>query len=309
MTSLIKPFVTLTKSAAVHLTLLFFAFALNGCRHSKREVASDLHLAGGTVAQRSEFAGALALLPGGGLCSGVKISDTTILTAAHCVIDYTEKVEYFKAGDELSINSGIVLDGKELFKVKVKKISVHPTTKRDDCIASETVKRYESCIDLAVIEIEPSERFKAEKTATVGSNYNPKAHDHVFIGGYGCEAWNGKFEPVFSDENPRQKFGEVEIHKVYPASIAFASGPASKFADKDGNPLTNPKAILGCPGDSGGPVYLADKTTVVAVTSGAVESGIDAQKGFLSYYSRVDSHATLLDGNDLGSWLLPILGI
>lgn len=168
----------------------------------------------------------------GSICSGVVISQNSILTAAHCIQDRSEFAVHYRTP------SGVAV------LLSPRKIISHP-----NYVPDAIAKRVRS-IDLAIVQLEdplPSE-FQPVKL----SYERPRAGDLVFIGGYGLT--NEKIR----SSNGRFLSSQLTVIEPY--------GPSKIVLWLRGRPI--PKSNLnsgGCHGDSGGPIFIDD--TLVAITT------------------------------------------
>jgi hypothetical protein len=184
-----------------------------------------------------DFPGAVPWIWGYYRCSGTKISDHFILTAAHCFLnstDFQSDIENFDFN--FGGPKGIFTDPSK-YTTKVKKLIVH----------EQWLERYDLESDLALIEIESGGPRMAVPIATTPLTSN----ETLIVGGYGCKGPN----------YPEYPFLTVALKQpldLKDATLTFG------MKDSDGK-----SSSMGCPGDSGGGVYRINPSTqaleVVAV--------------------------------------------
>jgi V8-like Glu-specific endopeptidase len=206
------------------------------------------------------FPGAVSYDVSGYRCSGVKVSDRKILTAAHCIGIRTK--HFISVGDQITVHSSLQgIQGHSYedttYESKVKNIAVHPSWQKLD----ETMEY----ADLAVIEVEESIPFL--KTAQI-STVPLKLKQKVVVGGFGCKG------RAFSGHG-HYSIGIKEVQSF--KHLYFEIG----LLDFD----KRTQSML-CLGDSGGPAYLynssAKEYEVVGINSmGPSDEGVlvDADNG------------------------------
>ncbi len=171
-----------------------------------------------------DFNGAISWNWGPFSCSGTKLSEHYILTAAHCLGYENEFAVYVRSFDLVEGGPlGTYQDSKKRSS-KVIKVHFHP---------GWLAKNYEAKNDLALIELSDIGAFSAVKIATETLTRQSK----VLVGGFGCKG--GDF--------PRYPHLTVAIKQPIKIETgAFYFG----ILDSDGV-----KRSISCPGDSGGGVY------------------------------------------------------
>lgn len=196
-----------------------------------------------------------------GFCTGVVIARDVVLTAAHCVIG--------AAG--LRVLAG---EGQPVELLEVESAVTHPEFRPD---APRTRQR---SIDLALIRMKqplPSRLSPAtidpQPSIAVGSRFN--------IAGYGIA--------VEGDERSAGKLREGELVARAPLSSILL------WAED-----LNRKGFGACTGDSGGPVFSADGTRVVAITAWSTGAG-KKHCGALTQATLIAPQSKWIDGV-LAAW-------
>lgn len=173
-------------------------------------------------------------------CTGSFISDTHILTAAHCVSDV----------ENMSITQGVnPLNSSDMKLFKIAKITKHPYYKKE--------KEFDRN-DLAIIQVEQSENFKIKALSlpTIDMIANLDKVSHLYLNenlisfGYGL-----------SDES-----ADSPDYILRSMALSYLSS-AGKTEWRAQQSLLNGL----CSGDSGGPVILKHKKSSILV---GVASGV-----------------------------------
>jgi hypothetical protein len=175
-----------------------------------------------------DFPGAVSWSWGEYSCSGTKLSNHLILTAAHCFLNatdfnYSKKAFPFVIGGPL----GNYTDPNHV-STKVVQVITHENWLRDGDTQS----------DLALIQVEDAGPRAAVKVGTQPVD----TKNEVIVGGFGCK---GPSYPNYAHLTVSVKIPQ-EIHS---GEITFG------VPNSDGN-----GASMGCFGDSGGGVYRMDES-------------------------------------------------
>lgn len=170
---------------------------------------------------------------GAGFCTGVALSPTAVLTAAHCV----------SGAKELAVNVG---DYGKPRLIGVAGVSVHP-----EYVPDAARKRVRS-IDLAIVRL--AEPLPPGVTpARLSANGAVKAGQRFTIAGFGLTREG--------DEGSagRLRMGVLEAREPVSRILLWARDPSAK-------------GFGACTGDSGGPIFGADGT-VAAITTWSTGDG------------------------------------
>ncbi|PVH72381.1 putative trypsin [Cadophora sp. DSE1049] len=226
-------------------------------------------IVGGSAAVAGQFPYQVALLRGSSLfCGGVLINANTVLTAAHCSVDYAAAAVSVRAGS-LTYASGGTL-------VKVSKIIVHPSYNED------TINN-----DVAIWQLSTPIATSANIAYAVlpAQGSDPASGVSTTVSGWGLTSESGttlpsslRFVsvPVVSRATCRAQYGTSAITDNM--FCAAASGKDS------------------CSGDSGGPITI----TSTGVLAGTVSWGQGcAQAGYAGVYTRIGNYVTWINANKL----------
>lgn len=266
MTRLVRPLLL-----GCLLSLLF------GCRTLSTQ--SDVKLIGGAEADVGQFPATVQYE----MCTGAKIGAHHFLTAAHCVIDKQAGVlrPTLRKGARLTFRSGVRVDAATPLTVTVKTTSIHPLYAARVAELAGTLdadQSHRDVPDVALIEV--VEDTAAIPTATIAPQ-TLRRGTAVIVGGYGCEVQPGGEQsnsPGFGgDELPGAALTDstnsgLPGARLKWARVAIDSLDAGYYSFRDRMTPLGDLSLKLCPGDSGGPVYLATNTgtphsTIVAVNS------------------------------------------
>ncbi len=279
-------------SRTFKVLVLFVAATVSACKTTK----SEEKLFGGKLAKKGEFPATVALTQVQNLdllgsrttpeayafkagCTASFIHKNFVLTAAHCVVkpgvkdDNSSESRFMhhavQPNEWTHFFTGLELDRtkegrdfpdtSEFLSRRVKDIYVHPSVLEVGAVLH--MKGIRNILDLAVIELEP----RTEPTSIAGfAKVDIQKGLEFLYGGYGCEdrpvemkrssrAESEAFKlDATSDDNvtdglkSRLKMTSSNVYEVFGGRTA------------EGGVYTSVKDVnqSGCPGDSGGPVYV-----------------------------------------------------
>jgi len=220
---------------------------------SQEEVAgSTLKFIGGTQALDGQFPATIQINRGPQVrditkCTGVAISRTHILLAAHCLFKYIDGVQQI-FGLTFFYSYGV---NAENFAMAGIKATYLPTEAMQFLIENQAwnSKGAEDSHDIAVLQLDtmlPKEISMAtisSKEVNIGTTFR--------FGGYGCEQNQAIPSVADKEENtftwPKLKYAKGSVTSL---SRLMAQGPTYEGLAKQSL----------CPGDSGGPIYLDNQS-------------------------------------------------
>jgi V8-like Glu-specific endopeptidase len=288
------------KSAAKLIILLL---VVAGCSPTQSTAVSGTKLIGGSTVTDSKLDSFLSI----STCSAVLVSPKAIMTAAHCIHDFSRSGQIhsrYRAGQEIVIGNGPRGGGR--LRVRIESSHVHPSWEKA-CTASNPCDPNRagagndpSVSDLAIIKLVtpvtsiPSAILDLEPV-------NP--NDSVTVAGYGCEGGiNTGSSGNRKAMTTKTVDGKVALaHAGSERASAIAETLTANFVTP-GQPDGGPSL---CPGDSGGPVYRANTNKLVGINADYTFTGAYERTGAIA---KTNIHARF-DAPKVKSWLAGLLEI
>ncbi|MBC7659287.1 MAG: serine protease [Chitinophagaceae bacterium] len=257
----------MTKKSKFFATLLLTGWPIMfSCGAPKSDdAASDLKIVGGSTVSASLYSNyfqSIASLryTGQHFCGGTLIAANKVLTAAHCLHDFTAS----EIKNQITVTLGSSrlnsASGAQTFNVASYKI---------DSRYDPTTTQY----DVAVITLSGNSTIPPAPLNTSPSL--PAAGGTVYTAGWGSTSEGG-------DVNTALKYTSVAVVSNADCTKAYGSGIYA------GNICAYTKGTDSCQGDSGGPLYTYDgkKLTLVGIVSWGQGC---AEPGFPGVYTRISS--------------------
>lgn len=238
-------------------------------------------------------------------CTASKISPNQFLTAAHCVLETSEKSWYFpehsKPGSRYYYSFGRNLSKPVgVFSLQIKKVHIHPLL--HSCLnkgkyfpAQCQVKKLPNP-DLAIVSVEPGTGpfFEAP---SLPIDFTPnKPGDEIVLAGYGAQEDGDTSPPIL-------KYGYSKVATPEELAKAVEGTSASEFGFLQYGfyfgslgPLLNSQYPNLGSGDSGGPVLKEFPDRIVGVNSSAVcldEAPAECEVTTNNFFTRIDSKSTI----------------
>lgn len=260
---------TLFASAA----LLFTGFTLSSCGSSDAIDVSGLKVTNGQVIEAGEYPSVVLLYDkdAGSICTGTFVSETVVLTAAHCTmsgdVDADGNVDLTLRIIELEIDA----DGEK--KASLVAESQQVIRNPDWDRAGRNVNRY----DLGVVIFE-------EGVASAISEISPvpaRVGDDFTIVGFGLNS---------SDQNDSESAG---IKRKGNNRVTQISGGFIQFLGKNSTTDGSGTDVAAGSGDSGGPLFIDGR--VAGVTSGGGWGGFGRTRSLYVDLHAASSKAFLSD--------------
>jgi hypothetical protein len=244
-------------------------------------------LIGGELAEPGQFPASIQINRGPGTptkCTGIAISRTHVLTAAHCLLSYVDGVQqslgmtfFFSHGvsaEKLLIRGiqNIYIPREAIEFLKQKKAWGAPGVERaQDVAVIELDKELPDAVAIGKM---------SSRAVSVGTPFR--------FGGYGCE-------------DPKFVTGGTDI--LAPIHLKYAPGKVTTVSDLMAQGLTyeGPVSQSACQGDSGGPVYADDAPEYIGINNFhyLVSQGdpVNSQNNF----------TVITTGSKVGIWVADVL--
>ncbi|PBP24814.1 serine endopeptidase [Diplocarpon rosae] len=231
------------------------------------QVGDGASIVGGSAASAGQFPYQLALLHGGSLfCGGVLLNAKTVLTAAHCSVDY--------AASDVSVRAGSLNYGSGGTVVKVSDILVHPDYDAD------TVNN-----DVAIWTLKDS----LSTSSTIGyatlpaQGSDPASGVSTTVSGWGLTSEGGSTLPTALRYVSVPVVSRDTCNTDYGAGTITTNMFCAAATGKDS-----------CNGDSGGPITI----TSTGVLAGTVSWGQGcAEDSYPGVYSRIGNYVNWINAN------------
>lgn len=228
----------------------------------------------------------------GGICTSTKVSDTLVLTAAHCVIGHDGKKFFNKIKPKDALPLLGVVDNIHIHpKYKQAVLELHKITKiaaQNPATFRETIKhqnRDATLYDVAFIQIQPRDHKRTDYPEIISDKTKFSGRGKVRLAGYGTThaSWDGK-KMYYGETDERLRMGDNawvgcqgslfekevdELAKLSNELESFLKIQSSslhtivarmEYIESDGRAM-----IL--PGDSGSPALEYDANNKLVVTA------------------------------------------
>ncbi|XP_063983180.1 transmembrane protease serine 9-like [Diachasmimorpha longicaudata] len=240
------------------LTLIFVALAIVSVANGK----PPQRIVGGTLASRGEIPYIVSLNRNGHhFCGGSIISDRHILTAAHCVHDFTSSTQR-----SVTIRAGSLTSRSGGQTYTVDKIQVHP--EYVDHLGSPPN-------DIAIIKVKETIKFDQNTKKIDLVTSEPKADASVVVSGWGLRSARSRQTPADLYTVTVKVVSPTTCRRSYPRSM------------KDTHVCAYGSVGHGvCMGDSGGPLALNGRL------AGLVSFGLPCAVGHPDVYTSVYHYRT-----------------
>ena len=224
---------------------------LVGCGRAS-DTKSHVKVSNGKDIAETEYPAVILLFDQtkGALCTGTFISDTTVITAAHCTMGSNDiDAKTGKVNHTLYLARVIDIKQKKLEKIATS-VAVYRNPQWDAEFKKQQVNKY----DLGVVVFPAG---TARGIAQISSD-TPAQGDELTIVGYGLNYVPKNEKDIDVSSVGKKRLGHNSVAQLQDGFIYFSG--AVKTTSADGS---NANASMG---DSGGPMFINDK--LVGITSG-----------------------------------------
>jgi secreted trypsin-like serine protease len=232
-------------------------------------------------------------LYGGPFCGATVLSDTFILTAAHCIFDGDEPYEYYMLFTTVGQIDDVSDFPNSVETVRASKFYYYSSFSGSDSDLWAN--------DIAIIELESSLNILGTVTTPSDESYRDTSYDFVTIG-------LGKTDDDDDTSDNTLLSADMTYVDNSVCKTALGSSYSSSFTDKQicfegADKTTTTDLVAGvCSGDSGGPIYYDDGSTYTQVGITSFGPSDCGSEDVTSYYTEVVDYIDWIEGVMDGSY-------